>query len=109
MAALIALWVKATGTPMTCASLEALAQQYTCIDRALQLPALIGLAVTMQPGSGGGGGPTQVFQFTSNGLGGAPPFSPVLGPSSVSGVSTGAIAIDYSTGEQFQWLNGAWA
>lgn len=56
MGALIALFVKLTGQPMTCAALESLAAQYACVERTLQLPALIALAVQILANGGGGGG-----------------------------------------------------
>ena len=96
MAVLIALFAKLAGVTVDCPTLEALASQYNCLPRQVQLPALIYLAsqiVALVPAGGG-------FVFAGYYGGNPPPFSP-LSPS--------AIATDTSAGNrQWTWLNGVW-
>lgn len=99
MAVLIAIFGQLSGLPMTCESLQALAEQWACIPRDLQLAALIGLAVTMQPNTG----QIQVFQGTGDPTTQAPVIAtPNIAP---------AIYIDVTTPTQvaiWNWNGQIW-
>lgn len=100
MAALIAYVANLTGMNIDCATLQAGANQFACIPRQDQLPAL--LFLLSQPIGYG------VFLFSSGGLGTPPPFAPLVTSTQYSGISTGAVATDTSTGQQWNFVNGVW-
>lgn len=108
MGVLISLFAQIANVQLTCASLQTLAAQYACLPPQLQLPALIYLATLIQSQGGVSGGAGEVVTFSSGGLGTPPPFTPTVSATQFAGVSTGAIATDTSTGQQWVFLNGAW-
>lgn len=97
MAALIAMVAQLLGIQVTCDQLQANAQQFLCLPPNQQLPALIWLFAQIVPGQIAPVGAGYVFAGDYGGN--PPPFSPT---------SAGAIATDTSTGQQWNWLNGAW-
>ena len=100
MQVLIGLFVKLTGMTFTCASLEALAAPYACIQRDQQLLVLIALAAAMQPGQGGGPGfGQQVFYGAYGGYPNQPNFTPSV---------PAAVTFDQTDGSVWNWYNGAW-
>lgn len=97
MSALLAIFVQLSNQPMTCASVQALAQQWACIPRELQLPALIALANSMQPPPPPPPAVQQVFNGNYGGI--APAFTPPFGA---------GLATDDITGQQWNYYNGIW-
>jgi hypothetical protein len=104
MGVLISLFAQIANVQLTCQSLQALAAQYACLPPQSQLPALIYLASQIVAQGGTGTGAGEVVTFNSGGLGTPPPFTPQINPTSFAGVSTGAIATDASTGQQWNYF-----
>jgi hypothetical protein len=93
MCALVAIFVKIAGVPMTCSALENLAAQYSCVDRSLQLPALLALAE----------------QILAKGIGGigAPDYIDYAGPPLVNPPALQNIVVDVN-GKQWQFFQNTW-
>lgn len=110
MGVLITIFAEIAGMTISCETLEAAAAQYSCLPRQAQLPSLIYLATQIvQNGSTGGGGSGGVGNLFVGNFGGFPPsFTPVIVSTSFVGVSSGAIATDNSTGQQWVFYNGQW-
>lgn len=103
MDVLIGLFQQIAGVNYTCAQLSALAAQYACMPRALQLPALIYLAtlIVANGPSGGGGG------SILSGIG--PP--QIQGEAIASPPVANAIYSDItipSSPNVYIWANGQW-
>lgn len=109
MGVLISLFAQIADVQLTCQNLQTLAAQYACLPPQSQLPALIYLAAQILAEGGGVGiGAGEVVTFSSGGVGTPPPFTPVVSATQFAGVSTGALATDSSTGQQWNYINGAW-
>lgn len=107
MGALISIFAKIAGITVNCSTLEVLAAEYNCLPPQAQLPALIYLATQiLANGGGGGGGTGDVVLFSSGGLGTPPPFTPTINTTAYPGVTTGAMATDTSTGQQWNYYPG---
>jgi hypothetical protein len=107
MGALITIFAALANMPITCDALQAYAAQYACLPRNVQLAALIYLASQIVS-AGGGTGQGEVVTFSSGGIGTPPPFTPQITATAFPGVSTGAVATDTSTGQQWVFYNGIW-
>jgi hypothetical protein len=115
MAALIAICAQIANVTLSCEALQALAQQFTCIPRELQLPALIGIlnGATVGPEGPPGppgpqgpqgpigppGGPQGIFSANYGGYPNQPKFTPTVPE---------AIAIDSLDGSIWYWFSGSW-
>ena len=98
MACLIAIFAQIAGISVTCAELQSLSAQFNCLQRQTQLPALIYLAqqiVANQPPLGAG----WIMNFTSNGTGAPPAFTPQSGA---------GMAYDTSTGIEWTYNGTGW-
>jgi hypothetical protein len=107
---LIGLFAQLAGVNLTCEAAQQLASQYACVPPPQQLPLLIGLIINLINNGGivGGAGVGEIVLYSSGGLGTPPPFTPQTNATSTPGVSTGALATDTSTGEQWVWYSGTW-